>query len=138
MSVGYEGRTVDELIEILRRHDVSLLIDVRLNAISRRAGFSKRVLGTALNNAGIEYRHAPELGNPKENRAPLRNGDPGATARFRQHLAANDSAVAEVATEASRRVVALLCIEQRHDTCHRSYVADAALEHSPGLTLVVT
>ena len=78
VSVGYEGRSVDELIAVLRRYDVSLLVDVRLNAISRRPGFSKRALAEALHAAGIEYRHAPELGNPKENRAAFRAGHPDA------------------------------------------------------------
>ena len=137
VSVGYEGRTVDELIETLRRHHVSLLLDVRLNAISRRPGFSKRALGTAVGDAGIEYRHIPELGNPKANRAALRRGDPEARQRFLAHLAEHPSVLAEVTAEASRRVVALLCVERSHDSCHRSCIALAARELSPEVPLVV-
>ena len=137
VSVGYEGRTVEELIETLRRHQVSLLFDVRLNAISRRPGFSKRALGTAVGDAGIEYRHVPELGNPKANRAALRRGDPEARQRFLAHLPDHPSVLAEVTAEASRRVVALLCVERSHDSCHRSCIALAVRELSPEVPLVV-
>ena len=137
VSVGYEGRTVEELIETLRRHQVSLLFDVRLNAISRRPGFSKRALGTAVGDAGIEYRHIPELGNPKANRAALRRGDPDARQRFLAHLADQPSVLAEVTAEASQRVIALLCVERSHDSCHRSCIALAARELSPEVPLVV-
>lgn len=137
MSVGYEGRTVEELIDVLRRHGVSLLVDVRLNAVSRRPGFSRRALSAALNGAGIEYRHASELGNPPDNRDALRAGDPEAKRRFLAHLASGQAVLEDVTTEAKRRVVALLCVERSHDRCHRSCVASAGLALSPGLPLVI-
>jgi hypothetical protein len=44
--------------------------------------------------------------------------------------------IADIAAEADRRVVALLCVERSHGGCHRSCVAAAVLELSPGLPLV--
>ncbi|SEM69999.1 DUF488 domain-containing protein [Nonomuraea pusilla] len=46
-----------------------LLVDVRLTPISRKRGFSKTALATALAAAGIACRHMRALGNPKWNRA---------------------------------------------------------------------
>jgi uncharacterized protein (DUF488 family) len=54
VSIGYERRDIDELVELLRSEQVELLVDVRLNAISRKRGFSKTALTTALNAAGIQ------------------------------------------------------------------------------------
>ena len=44
VSVGYEGRSVDELVDALVDAGVSVLVDVRENAISRKRGLSKRAL----------------------------------------------------------------------------------------------
>src|SRR5690606_38963018 len=48
VSVGYEGREASELIDHLRSLDVSVVVDVRLNAISRKRGLSKTALREAL------------------------------------------------------------------------------------------
>ena len=66
VSVGYQGRSVGELIDVLRQGGVEVLVDVRLNPISRKPGFSKNPLSQALAEAGIGYRHERELGNPRE------------------------------------------------------------------------
>lgn len=64
-----DASTLDSLIERLRAEGVEVLVDIRLNAISRKAGYSKRALAAAVEAAGIRYVHDPRLGNPKENRA---------------------------------------------------------------------
>ena len=45
-SVGYEGFDVDGLVERLAASKVSAVIDVRLDASSRRPGFSRKALST--------------------------------------------------------------------------------------------
>ena len=42
VSIGYEQRDVSELIGLLKANGVVTLVDVRLNPISRKKGFSKR------------------------------------------------------------------------------------------------
>ena len=59
VSIGYEGRDVHEFSDLLKKHGVSLLVDVRLNPISRKTGFSKNALAKALEGVGIGYRHEP-------------------------------------------------------------------------------
>jgi len=61
-TIGYEKRTIGEYIEILVTNDVALVIDVRKNPLSRKKGFSKKALASALSEVGIAYRHLPELG----------------------------------------------------------------------------
>lgn len=129
LSVGYEGRDVEELVTLLVEEQVTVLLDVRLNAISRKRGFSKTRLGEALADAGITYRHSRSLGNPQDNREPFRAGDTSrGLAGFRGVLTSED-AVEEidrlVGLLAERRV-AVLCFEREHARCHRQAVVDAA------------
>lgn len=67
-TVGYEGRSVDDLLETLIAAKVTRLVDVRELPLSRRRGLSKTALGDSLAAVGIEYAHVRPLGNPKENR----------------------------------------------------------------------
>ena len=69
IGIGYEGLALSDLIERLREQGATVVDDVRLNAISRKPGFSKRALAAVLEEAGIRYVHDPRLGNPKPNRA---------------------------------------------------------------------
>ena len=86
VSIGYERRSVEDLIRLLTRNQVDVLVDVRLNAISRKKGFSKSSLSQALREAGIEYRHKRQLGNPKDNRDPFRRRLKSARAKYLRHL----------------------------------------------------
>lgn len=128
-SVGYEKRTIGELINLLRLHRVQSLIDVRLNPISRKKGFSKSSLSLALQDAGIEYRHERELGNPKDNREPFALGHQYARDRYVHHLTNGASAAYEnVVTSAMSQPTVLLCYERDHFFCHRSCIIDKAVE----------
>ena len=57
VSVGYEGREVDDLVSHLLRESVDVLVDVRLTPISRKPGLSKRRLTEALASVGVSYVH---------------------------------------------------------------------------------
>lgn len=137
VSVGYEGRSLDDLVDLLRDHDVDVLVDVRQRAISRKPGFSRRALSDALINAGIEYVHEPDLGNPKDNREALRRGSGAARNRYLRLL--RDSAAstfeATVARAQTERV-ALLCFERQHEECHRSCITDEAVSSDPGMSVL--
>ena len=116
VSIGYEQRDVSELVGLLKANGVVTLIDVRLNPISRKKGFSKKALAAALGDAGIEYRHERELGNPKENRDPFRRGLESARQRYRNHLQDGPYSVYErIVDLASTSRIALLCYERDHD-----------------------
>ena len=123
VSVGYQGRSVDELIEVLRGGGVELLVDVRLNPISRKPGLSKKPLSRALAAAGIGYRHERALGNQRDNR------DPFDRQRYGDYLAENGSAVLAEIMELAKSVrVALLCYEHQHRDCHRSCILDLVVQ----------
>lgn len=91
VSIGYEGKTLSDLVALLLGQDVRMLVDVRLTPLSRRPGLSKTKLSEALAVVGIGYVHHRALGNPKDNRAGFRAGEPESRVRYREVL---DSAAA--------------------------------------------
>ena len=46
VSIGYEGKSPDELFALLEDNGVLALVDVRQQAMSRKAGFAKRAWST--------------------------------------------------------------------------------------------
>ncbi|HPG14405.1 MAG TPA: DUF488 domain-containing protein [Microthrixaceae bacterium] len=137
ISIGYEGRTLDEFVDTLKQHRVQVLIDVRLTPLSRKRGFSKTALSTALTDAGIDYRHEPELGNPKDNRDAFRRGSTAARSRYLRHLSNGANTTYEATIDAARTSrVALLCFERDHTQCHRSCITERAQDEHPALSVV--
>ena len=133
VSIGYEGRDVDELIRQLGSLKVNVLVDVRLNPISRKRGMSKSALAISLQAAGIRYVHHRELGNPKDNRDAYRSGDRTAYVRFEEILGLPEatSAIKHVTELLDGERVALLCFERDHDQCHRALVVEAIRQLEP-------
>jgi len=72
-TIGYEGKSVEEYINELIKNNISILIDVRKNAMSMKFGFTKNFLNRTLKNIGIKYIHMPEFGIESENRQSLNN-----------------------------------------------------------------
>lgn len=127
VSVGYEGRTIEDFVDELVRAGVKTVADVRLNAISRKAGFSKTRLRDALAAAGIEYRHMRSLGNAKENRSPFWDGRVEEGRRvFGEALRAPEaeSSLDELSALVRDQVVAVLCFESDVEKCHRKVIID--------------
>lgn len=129
-GIGYEGLPLDAFISKLRIRGIRTLIDVRLNAISRKRGFSKRALAEALGEAGITYVHLPALGNQRDNRTGYGELESDLANevrdRFRQELQSTAAMVAlqEVANLAQTGEVVLFCYEQDERHCHREQVLE--------------
>jgi uncharacterized protein (DUF488 family) len=128
-TIGYQHRTVDDVIDTLSAAHVKVLVDVRLTPLSRKPGLSKNGLAARLREAGVDYMHLSELGNPRDNRDAFRRGDPAAVARYRAVLRTPEgqAAVARLVRLATHQRVALMCFEHDHAECHRSMVAEAVL-----------
>lgn len=96
IGIGYEGINIDELVLSLKERNVTALVDVRLNAISRKPGFSKKRLQGAVTSADIKYEHLRALGNPKDNRAGFYSTSPdekaAASSRYHEILEREEGA----------------------------------------------
>ncbi len=131
-TIGYEGRTLEGYLNALLRHGVTVLCDVRRNAISRKYGFSKSTLTNGCVGVAIRYEHLPELGIASEQRKGLDRV--GAREALFSDYVANSLPGQRPALErvqgwvASGGTVALTCFERVPQECHRHCVADALVQ----------
>ena len=129
-TIGYQSHSIESLIECLKVHGVEVLMDVRQNPFSRKAGFSKRRLQESISQAGIEYHHNPDLGTPPKIRDMYRStGDVSdALAEYERNLSLNTEPIKSLARLAASRKVCLLCLESDHRMCHRGIIAQKLCE----------
>jgi uncharacterized protein (DUF488 family) len=137
MTIGYQDRTIGDVVAMLWSADVKVLVDVRLTPLSRKAGLSKKGLADRLRGAGIAYLHLPQLGNPRDNRDAFRRREQAAVARYRDELRTPEgqAALGQLLRLATQHRVALMCFERDAAQCHRSMVADALSEIGPVRTI---
>ena len=127
-TIGYEQATQAAVVSALREAGVEVLADIRYLPLSRRPGFSKSSLRTAVEEAGIAYRHFKQLGTPEEGRNAARRGDHATMSRVyagQLELPEAMAQMAELRDLAGDKRVALLCYERNAAECHRSLLFDA-------------
>ena len=125
-TVGYQGRTIEDLVALLLRHGIKRLIDVRRDAWSRNPDYTGSRLRTAVETAGIEYLHLPQLGVPKEIRADASSAE--TTRRVldwyeNEYLPDMPDDVARLADIVKTSPAALMCYEAKPSDCHRGRLA---------------
>ncbi|HCZ07032.1 MAG TPA: DUF488 domain-containing protein [Thermotogae bacterium] len=123
-TVGYEGRSIAEFLELLKTNGVETVIDVRELPMSRKPGFSKNRLQKIREEEGIEYVSAKQLGNPY--RRSLKSGEATweeVKPLFEEYIRDNLDAVEEVVKMSRSKNVCLLCFEKDPNACHRSVIA---------------
>jgi len=130
-TIGYEQATQGAVVAALREAGVEVLADIRYLPLSRRPGFSKSSLRSAIEEAGIEYRHFRELGTPAEGRAAARRGDHAELSRIyagQLELPEALKQMAELRMLAEDKRVCLLCYERNAAECHRALLFDALFD----------
>jgi hypothetical protein len=130
LTIGYEGKNLESYLNQLLKAGVTVLCDVRRNALSRKYGFSKKTLSNACQNVGIRYEHLPELGIASAKRKNLRSQDD-----YDRLFAAYEVETLRHQTGATEKInqwvtrgrerVALTCYELNPRQCHRQRVAVA-------------
>jgi uncharacterized protein (DUF488 family) len=127
-TIGYERATVPEFLAALQTAGVERVIDVRALPLSRRPGFSKSPLRSALEEAGIEYVHLKALGTPSDGRSAARAGRHADMARIYAGQLELPEAMAQSAQMlelAREKPSALLCMEREPAHCHRTLLLNA-------------
>ena len=130
LTIGYEGKCLENYLNELLRARVTLLCDVRRNPLSRKYGFSKSTLSKACEGVGICYEHLPELGVASEERQELKTQD-DYDALFnryeRETLPRQTNTLTRIQdwVEKDGKRVALTCFERLPHQCHRHCVAKA-------------
>ena len=152
-TIGYEGLVQTQLLDLLTSSGIEMLRDCRrarlvsnkrilwvrahrhldpqlqrllAGPMSRKAGFSKGVLGASLEAHGIRYLHDRRLGTPKPGRVAARHGRTADMARiFDSHMkgVAPREGLSDAVGLARTNRICLLCFEREAHACHRSILA---------------
>jgi uncharacterized protein (DUF488 family) len=126
-TVGHGARSLGELVETLASAGIRTLVDVRRFPGSRRhPHFNREPLRDALSEAGIEYRHAVDLGGRL-------SGEPGEERFSCIRVAAFRSYAARMGTEGWQAALhealaaerpCFMCSETLWWRCHRRFIAE--------------
>jgi uncharacterized protein (DUF488 family) len=128
-TVGHSTRSSEELLVLLREAGVERLLDVRAFPSSRRhPQYNRDALAAWLGEAGIDYRHMPELGG---RRSPVPDSPNGgwreaAFQGYADHMRSPEFQDGLAALEAAAREspTAIMCAEAVWSRCHRRLIAD--------------
>lgn len=126
-TIGYEGILFEEYLNKLLRNRVAVLCDVRRNPLSRKFGFSGRMLSQVLPKIGIKYVHLPELGIESKKRQNLnsREAYDALFFEYRQDLPRRTDGLELLKQQIDvGKRVALTCFEERPQFCHRHCITD--------------
>jgi len=126
-TIGYEGINIETFMFLLIENDIKTIVDIRELPLSRKQGFSKKVLSRILNLFDREYIHMANLGCPKDVREIYKKDHDWKryTDGFQKHLKTQEQAIFELSDLVNSSNCALLCYEADFNFCHRSMVADA-------------
>src|SRR5947209_18100418 len=126
-TIGHGVRALEELVETLHGAGVQTIVDVRRFPGSRRdPQFNQAAVSAAVEDAGIAYRHAVELGG-------RRSGEPGEerfaclrVAAFRSYAARMGTAAwqAALASALAEPSPCFMCAETVWWRCHRRLIAE--------------
>lgn len=128
-TIGHSTRTWEAFTDLLRMHEIQLLVDIRSFPGSRRyPHFNKENMQITLPQSNIRYEHMPGLGGrrkPRENsgneawRHPAFRGyaDYMETTEFKKEIAALEDFAVGMKT-------AYMCSEAPWWKCHRALVSD--------------
>ena len=134
-TVGHSTRTSQELLNLLRAHEVSELVDVRTIPRSRHnPQFNRVALSRSLRHAGIGYRHMAQLGGLRHaKRDSINTGWRNKSFRgYADYMQTREfqAGLRKLIELARRKRVALMCAEAVPWRCHRSLIADSLLVRS--------
>jgi len=134
-TIGYEDRELEEFIELLKKNNIKVVIDVRYEAEFVKPAFSEEPLRMQLAHHGIKYIRLSVLGVPKIVREPYIEGKLSFEC-FKQWylwwIERSRDEWEKVIRDAKRAgPMALMCVErspkpsghQKH-YCHRDILAD--------------
>ncbi|HXF92106.1 MAG TPA: DUF488 domain-containing protein [Nitrospiraceae bacterium] len=129
-TIGHSTRPIEEFIDLLRAHGIRVLVDVRRFPTSRRhPQFNAEPLAHSLQEAGMPYRHMPELGGRRTSRPDsvnLRWRSEGFRG-YADYMQTDAfwSALGELMACGKSGPTVVMCAEAVPWRCHRSLIADA-------------
>jgi len=139
-TIGYEGRTFEEFLQLLKKNEIKIVFDIRHDTDFVKAEFSSEFLKNRLPAYGILYVQLKELGVPKVIREPYIENKLSFDC-FKQwyiwNIEKNRIKWEPKLRDAKRKGhIVLLCVErypkpkeyQKH-YCHRDILVDYLIKH---------
>lgn len=137
-TIGHSNLPLDRLLELLRRHDVSAVVDVRSNPYSRHnPQYNREPFTQAVEAAGMQYRYDGNRlgGAPTDPTCYVRVDTGGSASRETQQLDYRlvtekdwfQEAMNTLTDLADTSRVVLLCAEENPERCHRHQLLTPAL-----------
>ena len=132
-TIGFTQKSAAQFFDLLKRHQIRRLVDVRLNNVSQLAGFSKRDdLAHFLRElVGAEYCHEPLLAPTQQMLDDLKKRR-GSWADYEQRFLAlmrERQIEHELDPALFEERTVLLCSEATPERCHRRLVIEYLSEH---------
>jgi len=133
-TIGHSTHSIERFIELLRRHTITALCDVRSRPYSRmNPQFNREALKEALAHASIKYAFlGKELGARTEDRSCYCNG------KVQYDLLAKTDlfkkGIDRVKKGANQYRIALMCAEKEPLDCHRAILVARVLSED-GMTI---
>ena len=128
LTIGHSTHSLEVFLELLQRHDVSAVADVRSVPYSRfNPQFNREPFAEALESERIRYVYlGNEVGGRSEDPACYEDGRirydrVAATESFRKGLA-------RIVNGAAKHRIALMCAEKEPLECHRTLLVSRALQ----------
>ena len=110
-TIGHSNRSKEEFIDLLKRYEIEVIIDIRRFPTSKIATYKKEILRELLRKNGIDYIHLENLGGYRGGYEKwMRNKEWKKDYKKLEEIAA-------------RRKAAIMCSEKLPFRCHRRYVA---------------
>lgn len=134
-TIGHSTRTLEDLIETLKAHEIKTLVDIRAFPMSRRLPyFNRPSLEKALPSAGIRYVWMQALGGYRKK---TREDSPNIALRnasfrnYADYMLSEQfhAAMAELLKLAEQGRTAYMCAERMYFQCHRMLVSDWLVAH---------
>jgi len=112
-TIGYQGRTIDEFLNLLEKYDIDHLVDVRSYPTSKMEDFSKDDLKETLFKKSMMYKHLPGLGG-------LGDED------YKETMLSDrwKSSYKELKSLAKDGKTSMMCLEKDPSHCHRRFISD--------------
>ena len=138
-TIGYEGRSIDEYLNLLIKNNIKILCDVRKNPLSRKYGFSKQSLQKRITELNMQYIHIPNLGINSQLRKGLRTKQDYKNLFFlyeKEILPSEENGLSEIIMSLrEKNRVALTCFEAESEMCHRHCISFTLRKKNPNLKI---
>lgn len=127
-SIGHSNATIDAFLDLLRRHEIAVLVDTRSQPYSRyNPHFSRESLKQSVNDQRIEYAYLGNRigGKPEGREFYFPNGKVNFEALSQSSVFL--TGIEQLLKLAELRPVAFMCAEADYKHCHRYWLITRTL-----------